>query len=122
LQVLRETTSPILKITPVNEILPKHDTLNARKSFYLEPFARNGIGKSRKNSKLLDVECLIQMAFFKNVRKFDTAKLFVGRHWIKIFAVCSGKKSIPQSLANLKQSKCCHIKKSFHHSTIITYY
>jgi hypothetical protein len=79
--------------------------LNTRKSFHLEPFARNGIGKSRKNSKLLDVERLIQMAFFKNVRKFDTAKLFVGRHWIKIFAVCSGKKSIPQSPANLKQSK-----------------
>ena len=80
LQVLRETASPILKITPVNEISPKHDTLNTRESFYLEPFARNGIGESRKNSKLLDVERLIQMAFFQNVCQLDTAKLFVVCH------------------------------------------
>jgi hypothetical protein len=80
LKALREMFSSILRITPVNKISPKHDPLNARESFYLKPLACDRIGNARENGKLLDVERLIQTAFFQNVCKLDPAKLFVGRH------------------------------------------
>src|SRR5277367_695994 len=72
--------SSILRIAPLNKISPKNDSLNARESFYLKPLACDRIGNACENGKLLNVERLIQTAFFQNVCKLDTAKLFVGRH------------------------------------------
>src|SRR5277367_4500024 len=72
--------SSILRIAPLNEISPKHDSLNTWKSFYLKPLACDRIGNVCENGKLLDVERLIQTAFFQNMCQLDTAKLFVGRH------------------------------------------
>ncbi len=80
LKDLREMFSSILRITPLNKISPKHDSLNAWESFYLKPLACDRIGNARENGKLLDVERLIQATFFQNICKLDTAKLFVGRH------------------------------------------
>ena len=41
LKALREMFSSILKIAPLDKISPKHDSLNTRESFNLEPFARH---------------------------------------------------------------------------------
>ena len=54
LKVLTETTSPVLKIAPFDKIIPKHDALNARESFYLEPFRAQ---PNRKVGHLLHIRC-----------------------------------------------------------------
>ena len=60
-----------MDLAPFNKVLPKHDTLNARESGEIKPFASRRVCNTRKHHELLRIERLIPTAFFQYRLKAD---------------------------------------------------